>query len=134
VADRYHLDTDFLVYALSVRGPERERLEGIASSDAVLEMSALAWYAFCRGPRTEEQVAVARTLFGEDGVVALTESFAVSAAEQFRKLGSPRRRAADVAIGVMARECRATLLTRNARDFRGIDGLVVDVVSGGPDR
>jgi predicted nucleic acid-binding protein len=126
VATRYHLDTDFLVYALSVRGPERERLQELAASDSVLEISALAWHEFCRGPRTAEQVTVARTLFGEDGVVPLTEAFATAAAEQFRKLGSPRRRAADVAIGVVARECGATLLTHNRRDFRGIDALVVD--------
>ena len=130
MANRYHLDTDFLVYALSVRGPEHERLEVIASSDAVLQMSALAWYEFCRGPRTEEQVAVARTLFGEDGIVAMTESLADAAARQFRNLGSPRRRAADVAIGVIARELGATLLTRNQRDFRGIDDLVLDAVRG----
>jgi predicted nucleic acid-binding protein len=36
---------------------------------------------------------------------------------------------ADVAIGVTAEVCRATLLTRNARDFAGIDGLVLDIGS-----
>jgi predicted nucleic acid-binding protein len=128
VAARYHLDADFLIYALTVRGPERERLQVLARSDAILEVSALAWYEFCRGPRTAEQVAVARSLFGEDGIVALTEGFAAVAGDEFRKLGSPRRRAADVAIGVIARECGATLVTRNRSDFRGIDGLAVDAV------
>ena len=86
-------------------------------------MSAVAWYEFCRGPRTPEQLAVARSFLGEDGVLAFTEASAVEAADVFRRLGSPRRRAADVAIGVTAAIHQAVLLTRNARDFTGIPGL-----------
>lgn len=46
----YHLDTDFLVYALSSAGPERRRLRTLAESDAEIQMSALAWYELARGP------------------------------------------------------------------------------------
>jgi len=46
----------------------------------------------------------------------------------FRRLGSPRRRAADIAIGVTAVSHNATLLTRNARDFAGNPGLEVEDV------
>jgi len=31
---RFHLDTDFLVYALSSAGPERRRLRALADFDA----------------------------------------------------------------------------------------------------
>lgn len=120
---RYHLDTDFLVYALSAAGPERRRLRELADSDAEIQMSAVAWYEFSRGPRTPEQLAVARSFFGEDGVLAFTEATAAEAADVFRRLGSPRRRAADVAIGVTAAIHQAVLLSRNARDFNGIPGL-----------
>jgi predicted nucleic acid-binding protein len=120
---RYHLDTDFLVYALSAAGPERRRLRELADSDSEIQMSAVAWYEFSRGPRTPEQLAVARSFFGEDGVLAFTEATAAEAADVFRRLGSPRRRAADVAIGVTAAIHQAVLLTRNARDFTGIPGL-----------
>jgi len=123
---RYHLDTDFLIYALSVAGPERRRLRFLADSDAELQMSAIAWYEFSRGPRTPEQLAVARSLLGEDGVVAFSERIAALAAEAFRRLGSPRKRAADVAIGVTAAAHGAVLLTRNARDFAGIPDLLVE--------
>lgn len=51
---RFHLDTDFLVYALSTRGQERIRLEQLVKSESVIEISAVAWYEFCRGPRTPE--------------------------------------------------------------------------------
>lgn len=123
---RYQLDTDFLVYALSASGPERRRLRSLADSDAVIAMSAVAWYEFSRGPRTPEQLAVARSFLGEDGIVAFSEALAAEAAEVFRRLGSPRKRAADVAIGVTAAVHDAVLVTRNSRDFAGIPGLRVE--------
>ena len=118
-----HLDTDFLVYALGVAGPERRRLIEVAESGRTIEMSAVAWYEFSRGPRTPEQLATARAFFGNDGVVPFSEPIAAASAEVFRQLGSPRRRAADIAIGVTAAFRGATLLSRNARDFAGIPGL-----------
>ena len=127
---RVHVDTDFLVFALSASGPERRRLLAVAESDAEVEMSAVAWYEFARGPRTPEQLAVARSLFASDGIVPFSEEIAARAAEVFRRLGSPRRRAADVAIGVTAAAREAVLLSRNAADFAGIGELVVESVSG----
>lgn len=123
-----HLDTDFLIYALAEAGPERRRLEDAAGSDAAIQISAVAWYEFSRGPRTPEQLAVARSLFRDEGVVPFSEELAVLAAEAFRRLGSPRRRAADVAIGVTAAARGARLLIRNARDFAGIPELDVEAV------
>jgi len=127
---RIHLDADFLIYALGRSGPERERLRELARSDAILQMSAVAWYEFARGPRTPEQLAMARGQLEEnDGVVELSEALAVRAADVFRALGSPRKRAADVAIGVTAVSLGAVLITRNRRDFVGIPDLVVEVVA-----
>jgi len=126
---RYHLDTDFLVYALSTAGPERRRLRALADSDAEVQMSAVAWYEFSRGPRTPEQLAVARSFFGEDAVLDFSEAIAAQAADVFRRLGSPRKRAADVAIGVTAVVHDAALVTRNARDFAGIPGLRVEAAA-----
>ena len=120
---RVHLDTDFLIYALAESGRERERLISLAASDAEVQMSAVAWYEFCRGPRTPEQLAVARSLFFDDGIVPFSEELASAAGEVFRNLGSPRRRTADIAIGVTAAELDAVLMTRNARDFAGIPRL-----------
>ena len=127
---RCHLDTEVLVYPLSRGGPERRRLLALAGSDAVLRMSAVAWYEFARGPRTPEQIAVARSFLGDGGVVALSEGIAARAAEVFRRLGSARRRAAEVAIGVTAAVEDAVLVTRNARDFAGIPGLRLEAVGG----
>ena len=126
---RIQLDTDFLIYALSQAGAERNRLRRAAESDAVLQISAVAWYEFSRGPRVPEQIAVARSLFAADGVIAFGETLAAHAAEIFRRLGSPRRRAADIAIGVTAAATGAILLTRNARDFAGIPDLDLEASS-----
>jgi len=127
---RYHLDTDFLVFALSAAGPERRRLTQLAESEAELQMSAVAWYEFSRGPRIPEQLSIARSFFFDDGIVPFSEELAAIAGEVFRSLGSPRRRAADVAIGVTSAALRATLLTRNAKDFAGIPHLQVEEVAG----
>jgi hypothetical protein len=86
-------------------------------------------YRFCRGSRLPEQIAVARSLFGADGVIPFDDTLAAHAAEIFRRLGSPRRRAADIAIGVTAAATATILLTRNARDFAGIPDLELEIVS-----
>lgn len=122
----FHLDTDFLVYALSVAGCERRALIDLAEGDHVIAISAVAWYEFSRGPRTPEQLAVARSFFAEDGIIPLSEELAAEAAECFRRLGSPRRRTADIAIGITASAFKARLLTRNGRDFAGIPGLEIE--------
>jgi hypothetical protein len=66
-------------------------------SRAFVEISAIAWYEFLRGPRSPYVVAVARAVFGEGGVLV-----------------------ADLAIAIGR---RATLLTHNPRDYAGIEGL-----------
>jgi predicted nucleic acid-binding protein len=126
---RYHLDTDFLVFALSSAGASRRRLIELADSEAEIQISAIAWYEFSRGPRTPEHLAVARSFFFEDGIVPFSEELATIAAEVFRNLGSPRRRAADVAIGVTAAVMDAMLLTRNAGDFAAIPHLSLESYS-----
>ena len=128
---RCHFDTDFLVVALSFSGPERRLLLDLTESDAELQISAVAWYEFARGPRTAEQLAVARSFFTEDGVIPFSEELAMATAEVFRRLGSPRRRSADIAIGVTAATMDARLLTCNARDFAGIPDLEVEANLGG---
>jgi len=127
---RIHVDTDYLVFVLSVAGPERKRLTQLAESEAAIGMSAVAWYEFSRGPRTPEQLAVARSFFFEDGIVPFSEDLATISADVFRRIGSPRRRAADIAIGVTAAAMGATLLTRNVNDFAGIPHLELEGISG----
>lgn len=127
---RFHLDTDFLIRALSESGWERRRLLELNRSRKEIEISAVAWYEFCRGPRTPQQIATARGYFTLDGVVPFSERVASATAEVFRMLGSPRRRASDIAIGVTATLRDATLISCNARDFAGIPDLQVEDETG----
>ena len=122
----FHLDTDFLITALDESGRERDRLFQLADSEAEIQISSIAWYEYSRGPRTPEQLAVARSFFQDGGVIPFSEELATRSAEVFRLLGSPRRRAADISIGVTASELGAVLLTRNQRDFAGIPALSLD--------
>ena len=124
----FHLDTDFLVFATSVAGPERQRLLDLSASSAAIEMSAVAWYEYARGPRLPDELALARFFLDEEGVIALSDDLASRSADVFRNLGSPRRRANDIAIGVTAAVSDAVLLTRNARDFAGIPALRIEAV------
>ena len=122
----YHLDTDFLVYAITQSGAERERLLRLAESAEQVSISAVAWYEFARGPRTPAQLAAARSFFASEGIIPLSEELSMIAAEVFRTLGSPRKRAADIAIGVTAAALAATLVTRNAADFEDIPNLAIE--------
>ena len=122
-----HLDTDFLVHALSSAGPERQLWIQTSDSGKEIQISSIVWYEFTRGPRTPEQISVARQFFTDDGIIPFSEELAGIAADVFRSLGSPRKRAADIAIGVTAVSMDATLLTHNKRDFAGIPELKLEV-------
>jgi predicted nucleic acid-binding protein len=127
VVTRYHLDTDFLVKALYGPGEERRLLVQLSRTPCALEMSAIAWYEFCRGPRTPEQLALARDHLEPEGIIAWSEALAERAGDLFRQLGSPRKRAVDVAIASTALARGARLLTGNLRDYSGIDGLELGI-------
>ncbi len=118
-----HLDVDFLVKAVSTRGDERLRLLDLVDQDTPVGMSAIAWYEFARGPRTPEQLALASMVIEEDDVVAFDTVLAQTAAETFRRLGSPRRRANDIAIGTTAAAAGAVLWTLNRDDFADVSDL-----------
>lgn len=121
-----HLDTDFLIHALGRAGAERRRLSELTDQAVPVRMSALAWYEFCRGPRTNQELAVARAFLLEDGVVPFTEDLALNSALTFRRLRAARRRANDIGIGVTAAASEALLLTRNAADFSDIPAVQLE--------
>ena len=119
------MDTDFLIYALERNGVERSLLIQLTEKAHRLEMSAIAWYEFARGPRSPHQLATARSFFSSNGVIPLDEELATRSAEMYCALGSPRKRGNDVAIAVTALGHQATLLTHNPKDFDDIPGLQV---------
>jgi predicted nucleic acid-binding protein len=126
MVSRYHLDTDFLVLATTHRrGPEHARLLEVLQTRAFVEISAIAWYEFVRGPRSPEVLAAAHAVFGAEGILPFDEATAERAADLFRGAAATRRRAADLAIAAHAIGRRAVLLTHNPRDYAGIDDLTL---------
>ncbi len=124
---RYHLDTDFFVWALSYpKSPEARRLDTLVAAPVAIEMSALAWYEFLRGPRTPEQLALSQLLIDRPSIIEVTADLAERAAEIFRRRRSTRRRAADVIIAATALSRNAVLLTRNVKDYADLEGLELD--------
>ena len=121
----YHLDTDFLIYALESDGVQRRLLIHLTEKAHALEMSAIAWYEFSRGPRSPYQLSTARSFFSSNGVIPFDEELASRSAEMYHALGSPRKRGNDVSIAVTALAHKATLLTHNPKDFDDIPGLQV---------
>ena len=117
-----HLDSSFLIVSLTSRS-ELKKLQKLAESERAIQMSAVAWYEFSRGPRTPSQLAVARSFLLAEGIVPFDEMLAEAAAAIFRSLGSPRRRSADIAIAVTAVAVGATLATLNPGDFQDIPGV-----------
>ena len=54
----------------------------LADSGEAVQMSSVAWYEFARGPRTPEQLAVARSFFpATDGFVPRLQELATGMAE-----------------------------------------------------
>ena len=77
-----------------------------------------------------ELLAVARSLFGEEGVLPFDEAAAERAGLLFRQSVATRRRAADLAIAAHAIGRRAILLTHHPRDYAGLEGLTVESSGG----
>src|SRR5688572_29467443 len=97
----------------------------VLSGETAVRVSALFWYEYCRGPRTPAQLAVAETLLGDGGVLPIDATVAARAADLFRTMGSPRRRAADVLVAASAIVDGAVLWTCNVADFSNVPGLRV---------
>jgi hypothetical protein len=97
------------------------RTLGITPSEAI-RRALIAYRDQVLGGVSAPEIRRRRAAF--DNLMELMDGNARGA----RRLGSPRKRAADVAIGVTAVLRGAPLVTRNAKDFRGIDGLTIESV------
>jgi len=127
---RVQLDVDFLAYALSTGGPERRRLTELAESDAEIQISAVAWYEFSRGPRTPQQITVVRSFFFEDGSCRSPRSWLPPRPKSSATSVHPVGALPTSPIGVTAASMGALLLSRNAGDFAGIPHLQVEGTTG----
>ncbi|MGE3404872.1 MAG: type II toxin-antitoxin system VapC family toxin [Vicinamibacterales bacterium] len=118
-----HLDTSALIDA--VTGPRRSMpvLRQIIGDGLRIGVSTLVLYEWQRGPRTPEELALARALLPPDAVTAFGEVEARVAAEYYRKAARARGREIDLAIAACAVTQEAELWTLNPADFADLKGL-----------
>jgi predicted nucleic acid-binding protein len=118
-----HLDTSVLLDALT--GPRRSLrpLERAVSAGHVINISALVFYEWRRGPRTKEELADQELLLPAGEAREFGPSEAAKAADIYRTAKRARGRDMDIAIAACAIQHRARLWTLNPDDFRDLPGV-----------
>lgn len=111
-----HLDTSFLIRALTTDAPESAAKDSWIASDETLLVSAVAWAEFLCGPITDEQLELATQIVGRP--VDFTAYDAAIAALLFNATGRRRGTMQDCMIAASALRHDALLATSNAADFR----------------
>ncbi len=117
------LDTCALVRALCGDRSELEQLEKLVRDGERLQLPSLVLYEWRRGPRSPRELELQELLFPSEGALVFDARAALLAADTFRALGKPRRRAADIAIAATAISANAALWTLNRRDFEDVPDL-----------
>lgn len=116
-----HLDTS----ALAAPSGSSDRLRAFIADGHRLRLSSIVLYEWLRGPRTLDELHVQGELFPRDQIVSFDARAAARAADLYRNLTRPRRRAADFAIAACALVDEAALWTLNPKDFGDVPGLTL---------
>lgn len=111
-----HLDTSFLIRALSRGSREDSVLRAWLGSEDGLGISAVAWGEFRCGPVEAEVAALALEVVGDP--VPLDAATAELAADLFNQSGRRRGSMVDCFIAACALAAGARLATTNQDDFR----------------
>ena len=111
-----HLDANFLV-GLSRESPrETASLKAWVSEQRPIATSTIAWTEFLCGPIASEAVIALSELVGEP--VPFEASDSGKAAALFNGTGRRPRSLMDCMIAAVALRSRASVATRNVKDFR----------------
>jgi predicted nucleic acid-binding protein len=116
-----HLDTSYLIRALTAGSAEDAELRRWLSDGIKAAISAPGWAEFLCGPLELRQVAFAKAIVGEPLVFVVDD--AVRAAELFNRSGRRRGSLLDCMIAATAIGAGAPLATANHADFRKFAGL-----------
>ncbi len=111
-----HLDTSFLIRALTVGTPEDRKLRDWIGRGESLAMSTVAWGEFLCGPLSRREVKLA------DAIIEprrdFTSEHAAVAARIFNDSGRRRGSLIDCMIAAVALADGAPIATTNMSDFR----------------
>jgi len=116
-----HLDTSFLIRALSPNSGEDRQLRGWMADGVRLGMSAIGWTEFLCGPLDQQQLALAAAIISEPEPFIVQDS--IQTADLFNRSGRRRGSLLDCMIAAIAIRVGASLATANRNDFRRFSGL-----------
>jgi predicted nucleic acid-binding protein len=88
-----------------------------------LLLPTLVLYEWLRGPRREEELAMAETVFRPEWLLPFTSAEATAAARLYGRVSRARGREVDIAIAAHAIVRQCSLWTLNAGDFEDLPGL-----------
>jgi len=111
-----HLDTGFLIRALSRNSPEDRKLRAWLKEAEPLGMSAISWTEFLCGPVEAADVELAGRILRDP--VAFNSVDAALTARLFNLAGRRRGSLTDCMIAATAIRASAPLATTNPADFR----------------
>ena len=116
-----HLDTSFLIGALTPGSREDARLREWIGANEPLGMSTVAWAEFLCGPIDETALSVASVVVGRQS--RFTEEMAAIAARLFNGTGRRRGTMVDCMIAATALAEEAAVATSNPDDFRRFEAF-----------
>lgn len=122
-----HLDTSFLVDALTGTKRSAHRLKEVVNRGERLGLSILVLYEWLRGPRVDTELADQEDLFPAAEAVPFGTREAALAADLYRSVTRARQREFDLAVAACALTQDAALWTLNPSDFRDVPGLTLYV-------
>jgi predicted nucleic acid-binding protein len=127
-----HLDTSFLIRALTPGSPQDQRVRAWLLGGETLSMSAIAWAEFLCGPVEPSEVDLVVQVVSQR--LSFTEEDAALAARLFNDSGRRRGSLADCMVAAAAIHARAALATENPRDFRRFEAAGLRLASDQPQR
>lgn len=117
------LDTSVLIEALTGSRQALPKLRLTFNRGHRIRLPSLVLFEWWRGPRTPRELAIQEALFPAEQAIPFGRKEAALAADVYRCVARPRRRAPDIAIAASAMANRSRLWTLNVRDFSDIPGL-----------
>ena len=112
-----HLDTSFLIRALSPGSPEDRKLREWVRVGEPLATSTVAWAEFLCGPLNQTELELATQIIGKHS--EFTRDHAASAAGLYNDMGRRRGMLIDCMIAAVALAENASIATANEADFKG---------------
>jgi len=122
-----HLDTSFLIRALTRGSPEDRRLRAWLQEATTVGISAVPWAEFLCGPVDAEDVALAARIVGDP--VEFTAEDSSGTARLFTLAGRRRGSLTDCMIAAVALRVGASMATTNPGDFRRFEAAGLEIVT-----